>query len=109
MGGHEGVSSEAYSYDVEGRETETRRCIFNRDETIETSYNEQGDIASEITRSLPGSDEQGQTWAGQNSEARYSYQYDEHGNWTEKVTSYAADPGSTFQTSDTIRRTLTYF
>lgn len=109
MGGHEGVSSDAYSYDSKGRVTEIRRRMFNRNDTIETSYNEQGDVVSEITRSLPGSDEQGQTLPSQNSEARYSYQYDEHGNWTEKVVSYGADPGTTFQRSDTIRRTLVYF
>jgi YD repeat-containing protein len=109
MGGHEGASSEAYSYDAQDRVKETRRRIFNKDETIETTYNEQGDAAAETTRSLPGSNEQEPTWPGENSEVRYSYQYDEHGNWTEKITSYSSDPGSTFQTSDTARRTLTYF
>jgi hypothetical protein len=109
MGGHEGANSEAYSYDAQGRVKETRRRFFNQDETIETTYNEQGDEATQITLSLPGSSEQEPNWPGQNSEARYSYQYDEHGNWTERVTSYASDPGSTFQPTDTTRRTLTYF
>jgi YD repeat-containing protein len=109
LGGHEGPSSVAYSYDAQNRVKETRRRIFNRDETIETTYNEQGDEATQITRSLPGSNEQEPNLPGENSEVRYAYQYDEHGNWTEKVTSYASDPGSTFQPSDTIRRTLTYF
>jgi YD repeat-containing protein len=109
MGGHEGATSEAYSYDAQDRVKETRRRIFNQDETIETTYNEQGDEATQITRSLPGSDEQEPNWPGENSEVRYAYQYDEHGNWTEKVTSYAPDAGSTFQPSGTIGRTFTYF
>jgi hypothetical protein len=58
---------------------------------------------------MPGSNEQGPNWPGQNSEVRYAYQYDGLGNWMEQVTSYTSDPGSTFQTSGTIRRTLTYF
>jgi YD repeat-containing protein len=109
LGGHEGANSEAYSYDAQGRVTETRRRIFNHDETIETKYNEQGDEATQITRSLPGTDEQQQTLPAQNSEARYSYRYDEHGNWTEKITTNSSSPGAPFETTGTIRRTLTYF
>jgi hypothetical protein len=109
MGGHEGVSSEAYSYDTQNRVTEKRRRFFNRDETIETTYNRQGDVATEITRSLPGSGDQDQTLPAQNSEARFTYQYDDHGNWTEKVTSYSSSPGAPFETTGTIRRTHTYF
>jgi hypothetical protein len=109
MGGHEGATSEAYSYDAQDRVKETRRRIFNQDETIETTYNEQGDVAVEITRSLPGSNEPEQTLPAQNSEAHFTYQYDDHGNWTEKVTSNSSSPGAPFETTDTIRRTLTYF
>jgi hypothetical protein len=109
MGGHEGANSEAYSYDAQGRVKETRRRVFNRDETIERTYNEHGDIAVEITRSLPGSDEQEQTLPAQNSEAHFTYQYDDHGNWTEKITSHSSSPGAPFETTGTIRQTLTYF
>jgi hypothetical protein len=109
MGGHEGVHSEAYSYDAQGRVTETRRRFFNQDETIETTYNEQGDVAVEITQSLPGSNEQEQTLPAQNSEAHFTYQYDDHGNWTEKITSNSSGPGAPFEATGTIRRTLTYF
>jgi YD repeat-containing protein len=56
MGGHEGATSEAYSYDAQDRVKEIRRRFFNRDATIETTYNEHGD-AAQITRSLPGSNE----------------------------------------------------
>jgi len=109
MGGHEGATSEAYSYDAQDRVKETRRRFFNQDETIETTYNEQGDVAVEITRTLPGSNEPEQTWPAQNSEAHFAYQYDDHGNWTEKVTSNSSSPGAPFETTGTIRRTLTYF
>jgi len=109
MGGHEGANSESYSYDAQDRVKETRRRIFNQDETIETTYNEQGDVAVEITRSLPGSNEQEQTLPAQNSEAHFTYQYDDHGNWTKKITSNSSSPGAPFETTDTIRRTLSYF
>jgi hypothetical protein len=109
MGGHEGATSESYSYDEQDRVKETRRRVFNQDETIETTYNEQGDVAVEITRTLPGSTEPEQTFPAQNSEARFTYQYDDHGNWTEKVTSNSSSPGAPFETTGTRRRTLTYF
>jgi hypothetical protein len=109
MGGHEGANSESYSYDAQGRVEETRRRIFNHDETIETTYNEQGDVAVEIRRSLPGSNEQEQPLPAQNSEAHFTYEYDDHGNWTEKITSNSSSSGAPFETTGTIRRTLTYF
>ncbi len=109
MGGHEGPSSESYGYDPQGRVKETRRRIFNQDSTVETTYNEQGDVAVEITRTLPGSNEQEQALPEQNSEAHFTYQYDDQGNWTEKVTSNSSSPGAPFETTDTRRRTLTYF
>jgi hypothetical protein len=62
-----------------------------------------------ITRSWPASDEQEQTFPAQNSEAHFTYQYDGHGNWTEKVTSNSSSAGAPFETTDTRRRTLTYF
>jgi hypothetical protein len=74
MGGHEGTTSEAYSYDAQDRVKETRRRFFNQDETIETTYNEQGDAAVEITRTLPGSNEPEQSLPAQNSEAHFTYQ-----------------------------------
>jgi RHS Repeat len=109
MDGHEGATSEAYSYDAQDRVKETRRRFFNQDETIETTYNEQGDVAVEITRSLPSSNEPEQTLPAQNSEAHFTYQYDDHGNWTEKITSNSSSPGAPFETTGTVRRTLTYF
>jgi hypothetical protein len=104
-----GSDSESYSYDEQGRVKETRRRLFNQDETIETTYNEQGDVAVEITRTLPGINDPDQASPEQNSEAHYTYQYDDHGNWTEKITSNSSSPGARFEPTGTIRRTLTYF
>jgi YD repeat-containing protein len=104
MSGHEGVSSAGYSYDSQGRITQIDRRIFTREDKIETSYNERGDVASEITRSTQ-SDSQNNTY----SKGRYSYQYDEHGNWTEKIVAYSFTPGGLPERSDKSRRTLTYF
>jgi YD repeat-containing protein len=109
MGGHEGANSEAYSYDEQGRVKETRRRIFNQDETVETTYNEQGDVAVEITQSPAGRDDQEPNLPAQNSEAHFKYQYDDHGNWTEKITLNSSSPGAPFEATGTVRRTLTYF
>jgi YD repeat-containing protein len=104
MSGREGVSSVGYSYDAQGRITQILRRIFNREDKIETAYNQQGDVASETTRSTQ-SDGQNDIY----SEARHSYQYDEHGNWTEKVVFYSSTPGGSPERSDKSRRTFTYF
>ena len=60
MGGQAGPFSIAYSYDAQGRVNQTRRQIFNRKDMIETSYNEHGDMAAEITRGtqIDGAEEQ---------------------------------------------------
>jgi hypothetical protein len=51
MGGQAGPFSIAYSYDAQGRVKQTQRQIYNQQHTIETTYNEHGDKATEITRS----------------------------------------------------------
>ena len=110
MGGHTEAYTISYAYDVHGRVSHTSRRIFNRQDEIDTSYNEHSDIESEITRSteIPadGSPSPGQP---PYSEIRYSYRYDEHGNWTEKTTTYRSSPDENFQSPSTIKRTLTYY
>ncbi|MFL6442828.1 MAG: hypothetical protein ACJ713_03380 [Candidatus Sulfotelmatobacter sp.] len=110
MGGHTEAYTISYAYDVHGRISHTSRRIFNRQDEIDTSYNEHSDIESEITRSteIPadGSPSPGQP---PYSEVRYSYRYDEHGNWTEKTTTYRSSPDENFQSPSTIKRTLTYY
>jgi len=41
--------------------------------------------------------------------ARYDYQYDAHGNWTERVGSYRIGSQPEFQRSNIERRTITYY
>jgi hypothetical protein len=112
MGGNTEAYTVSYAYDVHGRVSHTSRRIFNQQDEIDTAYNEQGDIESEITRStqIPGADG-APPEAGRSpySEVRYSYQYDEHGNWTEKTTAYRSSPDENFQSPSTIKRTLTYY
>jgi len=106
MGGHEGISSVGYTYDAQGRITERTRQFFNQVERIETTYNEQGDVAGEKTLSTQ-EDEQEQP--PQSPETRFTYHYDQHGNWTEKITLQSTSARGAFEPCDTTRRTLTYF
>ena len=99
MAGRPGPYSVSYRYDTHGRVNHTSRQIFNHEEEIETTYNENGDTESEITRS---------TQSGY-SEVRYSYQYDQQKNWIEKAVSYRSTPDGTFQSSTMIKRTLAYY
>jgi hypothetical protein len=113
MAGQPGPYSLAYRYDTHGRVNHMSRRIFNQEEEIETTYNEQGDTESEITRSTRLSAEADPTAPAPSlpsySEVRYSYRYDQHENWTEKTISYRSSPGGTFQTSSVIKRTLGYY
>jgi YD repeat-containing protein len=102
MSGQSGPHSVSYRYDAQGRLIHTSRRIFNHDDEIDTTYNEQGDVASEVTRStLPEG-------SPSFSEVRYSYQYDHHGNWTEQETLYRNSPDGEIQSSTIVKRTLTY-
>jgi hypothetical protein len=112
MGGEPGPSSIAYGYDARGRVTQTRRRIFNEEHVIETSYNDRGDKAVEITRCAQIGSGNGQ---GQRpglpsySEVRYQYEYDDRGNWTEEMVSYRSSPEAAFTSSNGRRRYLTYY
>ena len=81
--------------------------------TIETTYNEQGDTAIEITGSERVTNEKEPDTPASTmfpfSEVRHSYQYDDRGNWTEEVTSHRFNPNGTFESSSIRRRTLTYY
>lgn len=108
MGGHAGPSSIAYIYDAKGRVTQIRRRIFNHEHTTEIAYNEHGDKAVEIERraNVGGEDRPG---LPSYSEVRYSYQYDNRGNWTEETVSYRSSPDEAFTSSTARRRQLTYY
>jgi hypothetical protein len=112
MGGNSGPYSVSYSYDVQGRVTHTSRRIFNHEDEIETTYNQQGDIKSEITRStrLPGASDPTPAPASPSySETSYSYRYDQQGNWIEKAASYRSSPDGEFQSSTVTKHKLTYY
>lgn len=109
VGGPQGMHSVAYTYDEQGRTTHLRRNIFNHErDDIETTYNDHGDSAGEITRSSSEDTEGEAIRRNQYSDTRYSYRYDTHGNWTERTTSFRNSPDQAFQTLSTTRRTLTY-
>jgi hypothetical protein len=115
-----------YTYDDEGRLTRMLQRSMAFEVLTTIRYNEQGDRVEErkkyndnsrfgvgVPISLDGQGQPvAQTGAKQNPEGRilpqdevvkYSYQYDEHGNWTERV----ADV--TGQALHVTRRTLTYY
>jgi hypothetical protein len=104
--------SVSYRYDSGSRLIHTARRIFNHEDEIDTMYNEHGDTESEITRSTRPEEENKPTAPGplsSYSETRYFYQYDQHGNWTEKTVSYRSSSDGAFQSSTVIKRSLTYY
>ena len=113
MGGQAGPFSIAYRYDTEGRLRQTQRRIFNEEGVIVTTYNEHGDKATEVTRTRSIGSETEQNTSGARlpaySEVRYSYQYDQHNNWTEELVSYRSSPDGAFESSTRLRRSLTYY
>lgn len=106
IAGQSGPYSVSYIYDTHNRINHTSRRIFNQEEEIETTYNEHGDTASEITRSARLDQETDPTtpatWLPSYSEVRYSYHYDQRENWIEKTVSYRSSPDATFQSSTVI-------
>ncbi len=113
MGGQVGPFSIVYNYDAQGRVYQMRRRIFNQEDLIETTYNEHGDKATEITRGTQIGSEEEKSTQGSGpppySEVRFSYRYDSHGNWTEEDVSYLLSPGGALEHSTGRRRTLTYY
>lgn len=111
MGGRPESYSVSCRYDSGGRLSHTSRRIFNQNDEIETTYNEHGDMESEITRGQRLTAESDSTAAGPPpySEVRHSNQYDQHGNWTQKAISYRSSSDAAFQPSTVIKRALTYY
>ena len=111
MGGEAGTYSVSYGYDSSGRLIHTSRRIFNQEDEIESTYNEHGDVASEITRSTRSAGEKKPGIASSlasYSEVKYSYEYDQQGNWTAKTTSCRSSSDAAFQSSTANKRSLTY-
>lgn len=108
-----------HRYDNEGHRIETvsRMGVFDNEREI-MAYNQHGDVSEtqstrdskEISIDLEGHVvEPQEPRRPQNSEVRYSYQYDEHGNWTERVISIRREPDKPCTISSVDRRSLTYF
>jgi len=97
-----------YEYDKLGRKTQTTRKVFNHSEDrTETSYNDHGDVATEISSSKTDVDN-GQAERSQ-SEVIYSYVYDSMGNWTlEKSTSRTLPDGPPNDSTE-VRRSIEYY
>jgi YD repeat-containing protein len=103
MSGQSGPSSIAFAYDPQGRIIQKTRRVFNTVDQIEITYNEQGDKAVKFTRTEQVDSPE------QYSESHYEYQYDSHGNWTEKLDSWCSMPGATCVPSTKTHRKFTYF
>jgi hypothetical protein len=95
----------SYFYDDEGRVIQRLKRMgnLNQDETI--TYNEHGDEAVTVTVRSGSLDPRMPDLDNERSEVNYLYEYDSHGNWTERTTTNShgmSDP-------NTQRRTLAYY
>ena len=110
-----------HAYDAEGRCVETRSTMapFGGDRKTVT-YNEHGDPSQESwypEHKGSSIDEDGHlveqvepsTTKPFGVETRFSYTYDEQGNWTERATSSRQQPDQPYRVSSIDRRILTYY
>jgi YD repeat-containing protein len=117
----------SYSYDAQGRMTQRRRNggVFGEEVTA-TTYNEQGDKTLETTTAamnpefgkVYGLSEGGVMVPTGNAppaqppstyETKYTYEYDQRGNWTEQKVESRSTSGEPYTTTTTYRRKLTYY
>jgi hypothetical protein len=95
-----GNMERSYIYDTQGRVNLRHMKMGSFQEEVTTTYNEYGDeVGTVLIQS--GSLDPKMELQDQRFEFRYSYQYDNHANWTEKT----YGDGS----SGTMRRTITYY
>ena len=98
-----------YEYDKLGRKTLMTRKVFNHSEDrTETSYNDHGDVAKEIS-TLKTSDGNRQAEGIQSSEVIYTYVYDSMGNWTSKTSTSRTLPDSLPSDTTEVRRSIEYY
>ena len=120
MGGEGGVSRRLHAYDAKGRRIETVSSLFGPlgRERQTMAYNEHGDRIEEKHESehrQMNIDDEGRlnddpAGATTNvSEARFDYEYDERGNWTQKTVLARNATGDDFVTTSTERREIVYF
>ena len=107
----------SYAYDTKGRVVE-RTIGFGTlsEERTTLDYDDCDDPIAEISSSRSrGVDVNDEGLVHTTEEAprehhsQYDYQYDSHGNWTERVGSYRIGTQLEFQRSSIERRTITYF
>lgn len=109
-------SSTTYDYDGKGRVAESRRRMGALSESLsifrydtfdnlieETVENHSRGMDMDPNRDLHTTDERSRT-----QHTRFDYEYDEQGNWTERVVSVRSDPGVGFVRSNIERRRITY-
>jgi hypothetical protein len=110
-------SSMSYAYDTKGRLME-RTMGFGTlsEERTSFDYDDCDDPITEISSSRSrgvGVDDEGVVHTTEEEprehHSRYDYQYDSHGNWTERIGSYRIGTQLEFQRSSIERRTITYF
>jgi hypothetical protein len=96
----------SYTYDTQGRIMKTceRNMMFER--TVTTTYNDQGDKAEERTTITSNCVQPAPFDFPKQSEVRYEYQYDGHGNWTQQTVNHLSHPDAPPIVS---HRKLTYY
>ena len=108
----------AYAYDTKGRLIERTRYIgilseerttFEYDDydhpIAETSHSRNRRVDIDDDGAVRTTEEE----PAVHQHSRYDYQYDSHGNWTERVGSYRIGSQPEFQRSNIERRTITYY
>jgi len=121
VGGPQGMGGISYTYDAQGRVAEKRRRTGPHEMLTKIIYNDYGDEIEEHTTTSgdlnPREGAQGTVDpssapaapSSEQSEVRYSYQYDTFGNWTEQMISSRSRPNEPFTASTVYHRTITYY
>jgi hypothetical protein len=111
-------SKTEYTYDVNGRLIEKAMSMgILSEEHWAFQYDDHDNLIAEtsIRRSREvETDDHGEVLSSKEEpviqqHSRFQYQYDSHGNWTERVVSYRLDPQTEFRRSNIERRTITYY
>ena len=119
LGARREMFSMSYTYDEEGHLTEQSNYVgYNQETVTKFAYNANGDKIEErsITsgdpnppRDEPGSQNATSAATRQESEVTYTYEYDDHGNWTKQVVRSKPGPDGAAQDSTICRRTISYY
>ena len=116
LGAQRNFTRTTYGYDVDGRLTEKHTYIGPSMESIaRITYNDHSDKSEEQTTTIGDPNDPGKEPSRESpppalppshtSETRYSYKYDNFGNWTEQTTTSPASPNY----PTVIRRALIYY